>query len=274
MKNYFSHDSNARGDDKIVALRMQHGWQGYGVFWAIIEKLYECPDVVNDFGLFAFSEDGGYFYSESLNRRLDIQKEKIDARKDACRRGGIKSGEVRKSKKRTKNEVKLNTTSSEHNFTLNSTELNEVNKSNVMLCNECNVQETNLKKSSQISDVMYDVTSRNVMAKDEIFEDWFLLYGHSPFHDSFSRCLAVWERFTDEEIEQIFAHTQLYVQIKKDETKRHNPLNYLQKRLFDEYSPDYYSVKYKQEKHYSPQDDRGYRFALQCFGEEDMVNYN
>jgi len=39
---YFSHDYNARTDEKIVKLISKEGWQGYGLFWAIVEKLYEA----------------------------------------------------------------------------------------------------------------------------------------------------------------------------------------------------------------------------------------
>lgn len=101
MKNYFSHDSAARDDEKILALRMKHNWEGYGLYWAIVEKLREATDyklttdynliaydlrvssgviksIITDFGLFAFSDDeeGKRFYSESLMRRMDIKDSK------------------------------------------------------------------------------------------------------------------------------------------------------------------------------------------------------
>jgi len=38
---YFSHDYGARNDEKITKLLQQEGWEGYGLFWALIEKLYE-----------------------------------------------------------------------------------------------------------------------------------------------------------------------------------------------------------------------------------------
>ena len=34
---YFSHDYNARNDEKIKRLIRKHGMQGYGVFWSIVE---------------------------------------------------------------------------------------------------------------------------------------------------------------------------------------------------------------------------------------------
>jgi len=36
---YFSHDSNARNDEKILQLRMKYGWEGYGIYWAMLESL-------------------------------------------------------------------------------------------------------------------------------------------------------------------------------------------------------------------------------------------
>ena len=93
MKLYFSHDFEASLDEKCAALLMTHRLEGYGLFWRLIERLAttsdhtHCADynliaydmrcsnllvksVVEDFGLFAFTEDGKRFYSESLMRRL------------------------------------------------------------------------------------------------------------------------------------------------------------------------------------------------------------
>lgn len=93
--NYFSHDSNARNDEKLVRLRMRHGAAGYGVYFMLLERLREEKDytsardynmiaydlrvdaslvksVVEDFGLFAFADDGKCFYSESFTRRMDM----------------------------------------------------------------------------------------------------------------------------------------------------------------------------------------------------------
>lgn len=94
---YFPHDTNARADDKIVALLSILDWQGYGIFWAIIEKLHESSDgwldedyeriafdlrtnkpiieqVVKDYKLFKFNN--GRFTSERVLRNLKHQKEK------------------------------------------------------------------------------------------------------------------------------------------------------------------------------------------------------
>lgn len=45
---YFSHDADARNDVKCLALRQKHGYEGYGIFWAIIEVLRVQPNYAWD----------------------------------------------------------------------------------------------------------------------------------------------------------------------------------------------------------------------------------
>lgn len=110
MKNYFPHDSDARSDDKIIALRIKHKWEGYGLYWALIEKLRDSKEytlkvdynvlafdlrsdaaliksIINDFGLFAFTDDGECFYSKSLNMRMKPLDDKRAKLSDAGKRG-------------------------------------------------------------------------------------------------------------------------------------------------------------------------------------------
>lgn len=105
---YFSHDYNARSDEKIVKLLSLHGMAGYGVFWAIVENLYNnenrleldyekiafqlhiddkkiIESVINDFKLFKISEDN--FSSKSVARRLKERDNKSEkARQSAFQR--------------------------------------------------------------------------------------------------------------------------------------------------------------------------------------------
>ena len=104
---YFSHDYNTRSDPKIKRLIAKHGMQGYGVYWSIIEDLYNnenslplqtdimCFDlrcseqiidsVLNDFDLFEIND--GNFGSPSVERRLNDRAEKSNkARKNAMNR--------------------------------------------------------------------------------------------------------------------------------------------------------------------------------------------
>ena len=38
---YFSHDYTSRADEKIKELIYQTGMEGYGIYWSIIEDLYQ-----------------------------------------------------------------------------------------------------------------------------------------------------------------------------------------------------------------------------------------
>jgi len=104
---YFSHDYNARADQKIKKLLAKHGLYGYGVYWAIVEDLYNnanalpldyesiaydlrCESdiiisVINDFSLFVIN--GNIFSSDSVERRLLERKNKsLNASKSANKR--------------------------------------------------------------------------------------------------------------------------------------------------------------------------------------------
>ena len=120
--NYFSHDSNARNDEKLVRLRMKQGAAGYGVYFMILERLREEADymsakdynmiafdlrvdaaivksVVEDFGLFTFTDDGKCFYSESFTRRMLVMEEASSRRSVAGKKGGAPVGNSNARKK-------------------------------------------------------------------------------------------------------------------------------------------------------------------------------
>jgi hypothetical protein len=64
---YFSHDANAQDDPKCMILIDQMGMEGYGIFWALIEKLrnekdFKLPLVITG----------------SLAKRWGTSKEKVD----------------------------------------------------------------------------------------------------------------------------------------------------------------------------------------------------
>ena len=102
---YFSHDANAKDDPKILQLRMEMGWEGYGLFWALIEMLRNESDnrmrthyksiafalqtqedsikrLINDFDLFAI--DDQYFWSESLLKRMEMKEAKSEKMREAA----------------------------------------------------------------------------------------------------------------------------------------------------------------------------------------------
>jgi len=110
---YFTHDYNSRQDEKIKQLIRQYGLLGYGIFWAIVEDLYNnanalrtdykgiaydlhsdeitIKSIINDFGLFII--DDGYFGSLSIERRLNERLEKSKKARDSalCRWNKVKA---------------------------------------------------------------------------------------------------------------------------------------------------------------------------------------
>ena len=95
--NYFSHDCNARDDEKIMLLRSEYWWEWYGIFWLMIEKLSEATEykllltnklvisklyqanieVINYlFELWLLEEQWEYMYSPSLLYRMQLKLDK------------------------------------------------------------------------------------------------------------------------------------------------------------------------------------------------------
>lgn len=122
--NYFSHDSNARNDEKLVRLRMRHKAAGYGVYFMILERMRDANDymcakdynliafdlredaaliksVVEDFGLFVFTEDGKYFYSESFLKRMGMKDDVSRKRSEAGKKGSSKRWHKKGEEKQT-----------------------------------------------------------------------------------------------------------------------------------------------------------------------------
>lgn len=109
MRSYFSHDSNARNSDKLMKVRMGLGAEGYGIFFMLIERLREeegykstidydilafdlrvepekVKQVVENYDLFKFTEDGKYFYSDSFNERMEMMDVRAQQRKSKAKK--------------------------------------------------------------------------------------------------------------------------------------------------------------------------------------------
>lgn len=122
-KSYFRHDYNARNDMKLQSVITKHGAVGIGVYWIIVEMLYqnggELPldiarnisvayftdfkvveSVIKDFDL--FENDGNVFWSVRIRQTIDNTKKVSDARKAASRQRWS-----RKQEKPAKEELSL-----------------------------------------------------------------------------------------------------------------------------------------------------------------------
>jgi len=102
--HYFQHDYNASEDEKVIDLRADYGWEGYGIFWKIIEMLAQhngkmhlhcnriafalqvdkqkVEAIIKNYNLFEF--EGEYFYSKRLLNQLNWREEIKQKRKKAA----------------------------------------------------------------------------------------------------------------------------------------------------------------------------------------------
>ena len=111
---YFSHDCNARNDEKILAMRSVYGLEGYAMYFMIVEILREqndyklkitkyiwntlamqmntdaskvqkfVDDCVNEFQLFVIEDN--FLYSKSLIKRMGLFKEISEIRSKAAKK--------------------------------------------------------------------------------------------------------------------------------------------------------------------------------------------
>lgn len=141
---YFSHDYNARNDLKITRLRHKYGMEGLGVYWCLVEMLYEeggylmlsdsecianelrtqcdtLKSIITSDDL--FKNDGEKFWSNSVLRRLEKRHEKSQkASESATKRwdnanamrtqcdGNASKGKERKGNKIKEEEITANIT--------------------------------------------------------------------------------------------------------------------------------------------------------------------
>lgn len=111
-RNWFPHNYNARNDEKILELRAQFGWKGYGLFYAFIEmmcdngkgcietdkigglsiafnlpkdELLEFIDFCVKIGLF-LQDEGGRVGNSRITKHLD----KMEAFSEAGKKGAKK----------------------------------------------------------------------------------------------------------------------------------------------------------------------------------------
>ena len=132
---YFSHDANAKDDFKIMLLIEELGLEGYGIFWVLIETLREQQNykypikllsvlarkynttlvklevVVKNYHLFQI-EDDCFFYSSSLNRRMQKMEEAIEQRVIA---GKISAAKRKQKQIEQLKQLEVNLSSSDSN---------------------------------------------------------------------------------------------------------------------------------------------------------------
>lgn len=129
-REFFSHDSDAFYDEKIVGMRADYGFESYGLWWFIIERMRKeqdfkldyskkifrsikvltgtkidvekfINDCINEYELFVLENDK--FYSKSFLNRMNLMIEKQQKKSEQARIAGKRSAEVRRQKKNNEN---------------------------------------------------------------------------------------------------------------------------------------------------------------------------
>ena len=128
---YFSHDCNARHDEKILMLRAEHGWEGYGLYWALVEMMFESTNTALSHGKLAgislslgidmamlsavidtciaeglFTSDNEMFWSDSLRRR----KLKFTEKSERLRKQRSEAGRKGAAARWQKDDIDISTT--------------------------------------------------------------------------------------------------------------------------------------------------------------------
>ena len=167
-KTYFPHDSNARNDIKLIKVRAKYGYEGFGIYFALIELLFSednklciddyetlafglncnadiLKDIILNFDLFIV--DDNCFYSKRLTNTLDeINKRSLKASENAKKRWG------------------------------NATAVQTHSDSNAIKVNESKLNKTKLNKiEDRIRDFKKSVFSHNDFDKEDL-ENFFLYW--------------------------------------------------------------------------------------------------
>jgi|WetSurMetagenome_2_1015567.scaffolds.fasta_scaffold00004_25 hypothetical protein len=211
---YFSHDYNARTDVKIKGLIRKHGMTGYGIFWAIVEDLYNnanalqvdydgiaydlrtnskiIESILNDFDL--FSTENGCFGSKSVERRLDKRNEKsTKARESAFKRWSKDKQEDQRNASASKNDTKA-------------------------LRYE---YEGNAIKESIIKDkIDKDIKSNHIVS----FENFWNSYDKNIERE---KCENLWNNFSECEKVGCIEYIPVYIKLKPYKRFRKNSFDYL-----------------------------------------------
>ena len=199
---YFSHDYNSRSDVKIQKLIAKKGYLGYGLFWALIENLYNnanalpldydviafelrtdednIKSIINDFDLFIVN--GDFFGSNSVQRRLDERD--------------LKSKKARESANNRWNKNKENANALQTKSDSNAIKESKVKESKVKENNSIISEIKNFDKQQNQSDIIIldsekennqkeKVPSKRKSEKDEFIEAFVLAGAFEDYADEY-----------------------------------------------------------------------------------------
>ena len=261
---WFKHDSNAARDPKILEMKSIYGFEGYGLFWHIVEYLREqegyklkisekygfkplagvigfqdldrltefINDCVNEFELLELK--GGYLYSNSLINRM----KKWETNKANGAKGG-------RPKNPNKTQIKP-----KRNQTDNPIETSDETESKPLRRDKIR-EEENREEGEE-------TTGEN------LWETWWDLY---DVKQDEMKAQVYWSKITQEEKQKAIAHTTEFIKV-TPKPYRGNPVGYIQGKkwnneIIDRRNPkeiqDVQPKRAPKKTHYSAQELDYYR---------------
>ena len=198
---YFSHDYTARSDEKIKNLIYDFGYEGYGIYWSLIEELYQnanalrtnykriafdmrvdentIKSIIENFDLFIVENE--FFGSLSVQRRLDMRNDKSSKARESAQKRWTKDAnalptqsECNAIKERKVNENKINIDVFDELYNLYNKKINRT---------------ASLKAFNKIKITEYDAIRKHIpnfvkTFKDKQFQTYFSTYLHNErWHD-------------------------------------------------------------------------------------------
>lgn len=205
---YFSHDSNARNDEKILEMRADYGFEGYGLYWSIIEMMRDSSDTKLSYNSINSLSVAINFEKNTLKKFVDDCIEKYNL--FILHEDKYYSNRLLRSIKRYKQiSCKRSAIAKQMHSNKSKVKQSKVNKSKV-------------KQSKKNTDIgfenFWNIYNKKTGNKDIIFKKWLQL--------------------KKEEHDKIFATLPDYIKSTPDKKYRKNPQTYLnQKSWLDEIIP-------------------------------------
>jgi len=188
---YFSHDANAKDDPKILQLRMHLGWEGYGLFWGLIELLRNQPDyrmqkhymsiafalqtdqkkiesLVNDFDLFATDQE--FFWSESLLKRMELKEEKSEKMRNAANKRWNKDSDAKAMHKHSKSNAEA--------MQLKESKVNQIKENEISSITILTTRRLGGKNLFEEMMHIYDLSDDQVQ---KLYQEWSLTHDDQNF---------------------------------------------------------------------------------------------
>ena len=241
---FFTHDFNAHQDEKITLLLMELGYEAYGLYWRILEQLAQASDhklktnvkllaytfnyqgdvniidsLIYDFNLFCLEDE--YFYSPSLNSRLNRLSEMKKKRAEAGKKGGLAKALLKQKSSIAKALPKQNPSkplaNSSKALANSSIEYNRIE--------EDRIEQNRIEQ---------DRTEKDRCQKDDSlhsFQIWWNVYDKKTGKE---KTFTKWKKLKQENQLKCLEVVEKYVRITPDKKFRKNPLTYLNGSHWDD----------------------------------------